>query len=235
MAEKYVLDDDGNPKLDENGNKILATPSPTPKPKVPDGVDPEVIKALVQEGIDAALKPIKENLDAAYAARDEALTKVATYEQKEREAEVERLKTEGEHQKAFELELAQERAAKEALQKRNTELSRDVEVRSALSNIEFRNENAAEMAYKEIVTGLVQNDDGAWIHKDGTSIGEHVKAFASNENNAFLLKQQVNTGTGSTATTTSPAGGDKKKSLFDIPQAEVLQMAAEGKLPSQKT
>lgn len=194
--------------------------------------DNESIKKLVAAQVEESLKPMKENLDAAYASRDEAVKKLAEKEAADRQAEIDRLKEEGKHKDAYEKEIADERAKREATEKRNVELTRDVDLRSALSAVAWRNKNAQNMAFKEIVAELVQNDAGLWVHKTGVSIEEYVTAYSANENNAFLLEQKVSTGTGSTATTTQADGG-KVKSLFDLPQSEVLKMASEGKLPGQ--
>ena len=188
----------------------------------------ESIQKLVTAGIEEALRPIKENLNTAYTARDEALKRIAEYEQKERQMEIERLKDEGKHKEAFEKQLAEERSRREALEKRNVELTRDVELRSALNAHDFRNKNASEMAYKEIASELVRNEKDEWVHKTGVPISDYVTAFVSNDDNAFLMKQKVSNGTGSTATTSNPDIGSSK-SLFDRPQSEVLKMAAEGK------
>src|SRR5210317_1026562 len=202
------------------------TPTPTPDPPV---VDPEPpvendIKKLVQAGIDEALAPMKENLDKAYAARDEALQKAAQLEELEKQRELERLKAEGKHKEAFEQELAEERAKREAAQKRAVELTRDVDLRSALGTFEFRNKNASDMAFKEIVGELTQNESGDWVHKSGTSIDEYVSTFINDENNAFLLKQKVSSGSGSGQVTHNP-DVSSGKSLFDLPQSEVLKLA----------
>lgn len=226
MAEENQTGDTG--KETETTKEDSTTTESKETSKDTTGND-EAVKKLVQE----ALKPMKSNLDNAYAARDEALRKIAEFEQKEREAEIKRLQDENKHKEAFDLQLAQERAAREALEKRNVELTRDVELRSALNSIEFRNKNASEMAYKEIVSELVRNDSGNWVHKSGIGISEYVNSFIANDDNAFLLKQKVSTGTGSTATTTQPATGNEKKSLFKMSQAEVLKLAEEGKLPSR--
>lgn len=236
MAEKYVLDEKGEPKLDADGNKIPVketTKSPKVEAKLPEGVDPEMFKKLVQEGIDAALQPIKENLDKAYSARDELAKQVAAFEQEKREAEIQRLKEEGNHKEAYEKELAAIRAENDALAKTNVQLTRDIHVRNALNAHEFRSTNAREMAFKEIVADLVQNEQGEWVHKTGTNVSEYINNFVGNEDNSFLLKPKVNAGTGQPPTTTS-APGDEPKSIFSRPQAEVLKMAAEGKLPGQQ-
>jgi len=231
--------DDVTPNVNSTDQTIADTPTPdvVPTPDVTSKandvnmIQDENIQKFVSEKVEEALKPIKGNLDSAYAARDEALKKVAEFEQKEREAEVKRLQEEGKHKEAFEKQLATEKARSEALEKRNVELTRDVELRSALNSHDFRNKNAAEMAYKEIAADLVRNERDEWVHKTGVSISEYVSAFVSNEDNAFLMKQKVSNGTGSTATTTNPGVGVEGKSLFSLPQSEVLKMAAEGKLP----
>ena len=149
MAGKYLLDENGDPNLDEKGNKI---PDPNYKEpaKIPDGVDPELSKRLVQEGIDAALSQIKENLDSAYKARDEAQQAVAKFEEEKRQAEITRLQEEGKHKEAYEKELADKQARIDALEGRTTELTRDVDLRAALSGTDFRNEKAYDMALKQI-------------------------------------------------------------------------------------
>jgi len=197
-----------------------------------DNKDSELIAKIVQEKVDASLTDIKGKLDNAFAARDEALRKVAEFETKEKEANIKRLEDEGKHKEAYELKLAEERAAKDVLMKRVTELSRDVSVRDALKGYSFRNDNASEMAYREIVAQLVQNDQGSWVHRSGVSIREFAEAFSKGEEHSFLFKPKASSGAGTT-TATSTASGEVK-SLFQLPQAEVLKMAAEGKFGTPK-
>ena len=207
---------------------------PTPgqddkKPKI-DLSNPE-IQALVKAAVAEELKDVKAKLDAAYGKRDEALQRVAEFEQKERDAEVARLQEEGKHREAFELQLAEMKASRDALVKRNIELTRDIDTRNALAGFSFRNEKAAKMAFEEVTGQLVQNEAGEWVHKSGVTVKDFVKAFAENEDNAFLFKQKQNTGNGSQDP--KPPQGGKPKSLFEMSQDEVLKMAAEGKLPGR--
>ena len=207
---------------------------PTPgqddkKPKI-DPSDPE-IQALVKAAVAEELKDVKAKLDAAYGKRDEALQRVAEFEQKERDAEVARLQEEGKHREAFELQLAEMKASRDALVKRNIELTRDIDTRNALAGFAFRNEKAAKMAFEEVTGQLVQNEAGEWVHKSGVTVKDFVKAFAENEDNAFLFKQKQNSGNGSQDP--KPPQGGKPKSLFEMSQDEVLKMAAEGKLPGR--
>lgn len=195
-----------------------------------DPTNPE-IQAMIKSAVADAVKDVKVKLDAAYAKRDEALQKVSEFEQKERDLEIKRLQDAGKEREAFELQLAELKANQETLQKRNLELSRDVDTRQALSAFAFRSEKAAKMAFDEVTSQLVQNEKGEWVHKSGVAVKDFVKTFAENEDNAFLFKQKQNSGNGSQ--NIPPSSNTTKKSLFEMTQDEVLQMAAEGKLPGR--
>ena len=195
--------------------------------------DSELIQKLVKERLDAELANIKGKLDGAYKQRDEYQSKIAAYEAKEREATLKRLAEEGKYKEAYEMQLAEERAANAALAKRNTELSRDVSVREALRNMSFRNDKAAQMAFQEITSNLVQDEHKQWVHRSGISVREYCDAFSKDEDQSFLFKAKANSGAGTAASTSgngSPADSAKSKSLFAMSQAEVLKLAAEGKL-----
>ena len=195
-----------------------------------DPTNPE-IQAMLKSAVAEAVKDIKTKLDVAYTKRDEALQKVSEFEQKERDLEIKRLQDAGKDREAFELQLAEMKANQETLQKRNLELSRDVDARQALSAFAFRSEKAAKMAFDEVTSQLVQNEKGEWVHKSGVAVKDFVKTFAENEDNAFLFKQKQNSGNGSQ--NIPPSSNTPKKSLFEMTQDEVLQMAAEGKLPGR--
>lgn len=195
-----------------------------------DPTNPE-IQAMIKSAVAEAVKDIKTKLDVAYTKRDEALQKVSEFEQKERDLEIKRLQDAGKDREAFELQLAEMKANQETLQKRNLELSRDVDARQALSAFAFRSEKAAKMAFDEVTSQLVQNEKGEWVHKSGVAVKDFVKTFAENEDNAFLFKQKQNSGNGSQ--NIPPSSNTPKKSLFEMTQDEVLQMAAEGKLPGR--
>ena len=200
----------------------------TSKASVP--VDKEVVEKYVEERVNESLKNIKSKLDTAFAARDEALRKIAEYEAKEREAEVKRLKDEGKEREAYELQLAAERTKREALEKQNTELTRDVEVRGLLNTLQFRNDKAVEMAYKEIVSQLVRDENNVWVHRSGIPVNEYVKLFSESDDNAFLFRTKASSGSGNVGLSKTDTSSRGKKSLFEMPQEEVLKLAAEGKL-----
>lgn len=194
----------------------------------PGSVAPEV-----QAAIDEALKPIKSKLDAAYAARDAALTKAAEFERKEREREAAALQEQGKHKEAAELLVAEERAARVAAEKKVVELTRDNELRAALSKLRFQNDSAHEMAFGRLVSQLVQDDKGVWKHKSGVDISAAVKTFSEDSANTFLFVAKQSSGGGSK----SPKEGTDNsgdKSLFGLSQDEVLQRAREGKLRQRR-
>lgn len=202
--------------------------------------DDELLERLATERAEERLKPIKEKLDKAFEQRDEALARLAEREKADREKELKRLEEEGKHREAYELRLAEEqsktaeeRARREAMERQNIELTRDIDVRNALSPYAFRNENASEMAFKEIVVQLVKNEAGKWVHRSGLSVKEFVKSFIDSPDNSFLLKPKLNSGSGSDNDTTSAPLTKEVKSIFDLSQAEVLKLAQEGKLPKR--
>jgi len=198
--------------------------------------DDDMVDKLVKDRLGEELKPIKGKLDNAYKARDEALAKVAEFERREKEAKIKQLNEEGKHREAYELQLQELRAQNDALNKRNMELSRDVAVKDALKSYSFKNDKASELAFKEIVAELVQNESGTWVHRTGISVRDYCEAFSKDEDQSFLFKPKANSGGGTTTTTNSsgkPAASGKK-SLFDMPQSEVLALAAAGKIgPNQ--
>lgn len=197
--------------------------------------DSEMVARLVAERIEKELAPIKSKLDKAYQQRDETLAKLAEFERKEKEARMKLLEDEGKHKEVYELRLAEEKAANEALRRQNTELSRDVSVRDAISGLPFRSAKSQDMAFKEITNNLVQNEQGMWVHRSGISIREYCNAFSKDEENSFLFKPKTNSGSGAPASNSgnSKPGAEKPTSLFKMPQAEVLRLAAEGKLKGQ--
>ena len=190
----------------------------------------DLVEKLVNERLDANLKPIKEKLDSAYERLEASNKKVKEFEAKERAAELKRLEDEGKHQEVFNMRLAEERAAKEALAARNIELTRDVEVRAALASQDFRNEKAVDMAFQDVVKDLIRNEAGVWVHRSGVSIKDYVKTFIADEDNAFLLKVRTSSGSGGAGPNNTNASSGTSTSLFAQSQEEVLKKAASGTL-----
>ena len=216
---------------DGTGQNSEDPPDSQQKPNsstVEDAAEP--VRKLVDEKVKEAIKDIKSKLDNAYNARDEALRKLAEIEAFRKQEEVKRLQEEGKHKEALEMQLAEERAQRAAYEKRVVELTRDMELRNALGTYTFKNDNAFNMAYREIVEQLAQDEKGIWRHKSGVSLKDYVRQFAEAEENAFLLKPKVSSGTGSSSVKSTNTSSDSKKSVFSMSQEEVLKLAREGKL-----
>lgn len=216
---------DLNKDLNDDSNQDSASGKP------PD--DKDMIERLVKERVESSLKDIKGKLDNAFKARDEALRKAAELEQQEKERQTKMLEEQGKYKELYEQHLAEKAAEIAALEKRNLELSRDSTVRDALKALPFRNANASDMAYKTIVDQLIRNDKGEWVHRTGISVEDFVESYQKDENNSFLFKAKINSGGGSEESTTGTPSTSKVKSLFEIPQDQVIKMAMEGKLPSR--
>jgi len=197
--------------------QTLTTPDTTAEPS---------IEELVAQQVAEELKGVKGNLDKAYSARDDALAKIAEFELEQTKAETARLKEEGNHQEAFELEISQERAKIAALTEDNVKLTRDIEVKSMLSSYDFKSDSASSMAYNSLINDLQKNDKGEWVNKAGKQLVDHVSEFMTTENNSFLLKPVVNTGTGET----HKQSNTQETSVFKMTQEEVLARVEKGEI-----
>jgi len=191
--------------------------------------DDEVLAKLAEQKAAEQLKEIKTKLDEAYKKRDEALQKTAELERVKKEQEIKDLEAAGKHKEAYEARLAEIEAKSKDLEKRNTELARDVAVKDALKGHSFRNDKASEMAYQDVVAQLVQNDKGQWVHRSGVSIASFVETFAKDSANEFLFKAKQNSGAGTGSGSGNGAKPTNQDSLFKMSQADVLKLAAEGK------
>lgn len=191
--------------------------------------DPVMSKA-VEKLVAEQLADIKTKLDGAYGARDAAVTEAAKLKEEKRLADIQALKDAGKHKEAAEAELAAVLAENKALKEVNTNLSRDSSVKDSLKGLDFRGVKASDAAFKEIVDQLIQNDKGQWVHKTGVSVEQFVEAYAKDDDNSYLFKPKASSGSGSgnqRGTNNQSSDG----SLFKKTQAEVIALAAAGKLP----
>lgn len=189
---------------------------------------PPDTETLIATKIAEAIADIKVKLSGAYDARDAALQKVAEFEREKNEAIKAQLAAEGKHKELADLQLAEKDAKIKDLEKANTELARNNEVRSHLAGLEFRNDKAADLAFREITNELVKDDKGNWVHKSGKSITDFVKEFSTDESQSFLFKPKTNNGGGGTQH--SSGAPDNTGSLFKLSTPELLKRAAEGTL-----
>jgi hypothetical protein len=172
---------------------------------------------------------MKDNMDRMVRERDEALKKAAEVEQAQKAAEIERLEAEGKLKEALEMKLAEANAKLKVFEEENTKLNRDNVVNTQLATLEFRNERSRQLAQRDIVEQLVQNENGAWVHKSGSSIQEFINSYSKNEDNSFLFRVKANSGAG-TATPSAPSAPTETKTLSQMSQEEVLALAAKGQL-----
>jgi hypothetical protein len=186
-------------------------------------VDP--IEREVQE----RLAKMKSNMDRMAGERDEALKKAAEVEQKQKQAHIQRLEEEGKLQEVLELKLAEAQAKLKVFEEENVKLNRDSVVNSVLGGLDFRNERSRQMAYRDIVEQLVQNDDGLWVHKTGTNIQDFIKSYSKSEDNSFLFRIKANTGAGKT-NASGTSSMEQKKTIGEMTTEEVLALAAKGQL-----
>ena len=197
----------------------------------PPKTDDQMVQEMVERKVAAELAAIKKKLDDAYSARDQAVKAKVLLEEEKRSQEIKRMEEEGRHKEVAELKLAELQAKVEALSAKNTELSRDAVVRQEIATLDFRSDMAADMAYDRMVRDMVQDENGAWIHKSGVSIKEYVDHFKKSDENSFLFKAKVNSGAG----TQTPVGTIKPtndKKLSEMTSEEMLAHFAQ-QVPGQ--
>jgi len=214
---EFLEDGTANPEFDENNME---------------SVDPKKTEELIDKVVEERLAKIKASLDKAYADRDAAVKKAVALEDEQKQARMKSLEAEGKHKEIAEMKVAELQEKLRIAEGKVTSLSRDSTVKDALAGLEFRNERSQQMAYKDVIEQLVQdNETGGWIHKSGVSIKEFVAAFSKDDENSFLFKPKTNSGGG----TGSPSGNprlDPNKKLSQMTTQEVLALAQAGKLGS---
>jgi len=186
-------------------------------------------EALIEKIVNERLKTMKANNDKAYKLAEELKRENTRLKEAQTVAERKKLESEGKQAEADKLRIAE---LEELLNVRNNELlgfTRDRQVEKAISSLSFRNDYAKEVAIKDIISDLVQDDDGAWVHKSGASLNDYIKAFAKDPNREILFKPKENNGTG-----TQPKGTvtPKPKTLAGLSNEELLKAAAAGQLGS---
>ena len=199
-----------------------------PPPESEKKVDDDTIESIVEAAIKERLKPIKEKLDKAYEARDQALTQLEEFQKQERKREHERLVQEGKEKEALQMQLEDVTKERQKLESQVVSLTRDIEVKEALSKFELQSGRAVELAFKDIISDLVFKDN-TWQHSSGKTVQQAVEDYFSDESNKFLLKQPESSGPGIGSIRSKPASS-QPQSLFQLSQKDVLKMAQEGKL-----
>jgi len=178
------------------------------------------------------LAPIKDKLNKAYGERDSLKEEVDKLRKEKRDAELAHLKETGKEKEALEATISDRDEEIVSLKDQIIALTRDNKVREVFTGFKFRNERAADLAFDQVTKELVQDDKGTWVHRSGKTIKDFLTEFSEDEDNKFLFVEKENRGTG-IPPTTKPAPKDTSGKLAGKSQAEVLKMAAQGKLPNQ--
>jgi len=217
MSQKELDENQNSQGDDENSQSQNDTPSS------------EELAKIVEARVNEELSGIKEKLDAAYEARDEAVRKAVAYEEERKQREIQQLEEEGKHKEAADLKLAELTARLAEKDKQITELTRDNVVRNALKGLDFRNDTAADFAYKDVVSQLVQDEKGQWVHRTGASVKDFIESFRKDEDKEFLFKPKQSSGSGQENITQSGQGFDHNKPLEEMSTEEIMAAAAAGR------
>jgi hypothetical protein len=186
----------------------------------------ETIEKIAKE----RLAQMKENMDKLNKKLEEAEKAKAREEEARRKIEKERMEAEGKHLELREMQVKELQAQLEAAIEANTRLTRDQELTTVLAAVEFKNDTARSLAFKEIADQLVKVDD-TWKHRSGASIKEFVeKIYTKDPARDFLFKQKENSGTEGPNGRRTPAEKDRPANLKGLSGPELLKLAEKGLL-----
>jgi len=219
--EKTIMENENNLDLNQEANDAT-TPSS------------EELTKMVEARVAEELSGIKEKLNSAYNARDDAVKKAVAYEEERKAGEIKRLEEEGKHKEVADIKMAELTARLNERDKQITELTRDSVVRDALRGLDFRNDTAADFAYRDVVSQLTQNENGQWVHRTGASIKDFIDTFRKDDDKEFLFRPQQSSGVGSAVQQAPTCGYDQNKSLSDMTTEELMAAAAAGHLDGNK-
>lgn len=217
-------------QVNEN-QETVTEETPVEETPVVDTPTEEAVKSPaddIESIVNERLAKMKDNMDRMAKERDEALKMKADMEAKAKEEAIARMKEEGKIQEALEMEVAELKAKLTSYEEQNTALSRDNVLNQSLAGMDFRNDKSREMARREIVEQLV-NEEGVWKHTSGMTIQDFVDSYAKSEDNSFLFRPKTNSGAGTGAPVGAPETSDQKK-ISEMTTQEVLALAQKGKL-----
>jgi hypothetical protein len=209
---------------------VIETPV---EPVVAEEADTPIVESneddTFQAAVDAKLAGMKASMDRMVKERDEALKVKTQMETDAKAVKIAQLEADGKTQEIAEMKIADLTAKLAVFESENTKLSRDSVLNGALSTLEFRSERSRDMAKKDVLDQLIQDENGMWTHKDGSSINEFVNSYSKSEENSFLFRVKANAGSGSTSSSSAPIS-EAKKSISEMSTEEVLRLASKGQL-----
>jgi hypothetical protein len=190
--------------------------------------DASEMDKIVAAKVSEELAQIKEKLNNAYSQRDEAVRKAVTFEEEKKAQEIKQLEDDGKHKEAADIKLTELTARLAERDKQITELTRDNVVKSALKSLDFRNDTAGEFAYRDVVSQLIQDENGQWVHRTGASVKDFIESFRKDEDKEFLFKPKQSSGTGQNSAQTPTGGFDSSKPISEMTTDEIMAAAASG-------
>ena len=221
LAKLEIELQEAESKLVEAENEADTKPDETP--------ENEDLEARVERLADEKLAKMKANMDKMAEKLAKTEKEKADLDKAQKEEKMKQLEADGKLQELAEMKVTEAEAKLRVLEAENTSLKRDQVVSSALASLEFKNERSREMARRDVIDNLEQNDDGNWVSKDGKTIASFVEDYSKDPDNEFLFRAKMNTGKGMD----NPGGKSdtsSKKSVLDMTTDELLKLAQKGKL-----
>jgi len=194
-------------------------------------VNKDELAKIVEARVAEELKGIKAKLDSAYESRDEAIKKAVSFEEEKKQNEMKRLEDEGKHTEVAQMKIAELTAKLDEKESQITNLTRDNVVRDSLKGLDFKNDTAADFAYRDVVAQLIQDENGKWVHRTGASVKDFIESFRKDEDKEFLFKPKTSTGIGQDKV--NNAGEfNTSKPITEMSTDELMAAAAAGQFDS---
>lgn len=186
----------------------------------------EEFKKLVDDAANDKVAKIKSSLNDLNK-KLEAETKARVRAEKDA-ADVKRnaLKADGKDLEAAQMKIAELEEELKITSGKLVSVTRDREVDTALTSLEFRNAFAKSQASDFIAKDLVLDNDGTWVHKSGASIPDYIKSLPKNEDfAATYLKAKDNSGTNAPGNRVQGGPKGKPKSVLGMSTEELMAWA----------
>lgn len=204
--------------------------------------NPELV-AQLKEKLAPAEEPqiendkVKENIQKAYAQRDEMAKELEELRAAKREAELKALEEAGRKEEADKMRMQELKDQLAQAQAQVTGLTRDSALKGALAGMEFRSDKAADIAYKDIVGNLIQDANGNWVSPTGQSIQDYVQFYAQDEANSFMFKAKQSSGSSAMAAATNSTSTPVQGSVNprDMSGEDLVKAISEGKFDDGRT
>jgi hypothetical protein len=174
--------------------------------------NPETKAALLQ-ALKSEIGPdntvVKENIQKAYSDREAMAAELKELRKSQRDSELRQLEESGNQKKADAMRLKELQDQLSEYEGKFTNLTRDQALTQAMSQIDFKSEKAMEVARNDMVSALVKDSTGQWVSPTNQTIPEYVQSYAAEDQNAFLFKSKVSSGSTTMAAPAKTQGSVK--------------------------